>query len=148
MKNSYLILLLVFLGLNSFAQTQDTCDYVSQENQLGGLDCYTGSMASFSADSYQWLNCDSSYIEIVGQTNEYYSGISSINVALEISYLGCVDTSYCIFTCTLGIEEVNNQDKTLMKIVDSMGRETEDKPNTLLIFIYSDGTKKKVFRIE
>ena len=29
-----------------------------------------------------------------------------------------------------------------------MGRETEDKPNTMLIYIYSDGTTEKVYRIE
>ncbi len=39
-------------------------------------------------------------------------------------------------------------EKELIKIVDLMGRETEDKPNTLLIYIYSDGTTEKVFRVE
>lgn len=38
--------------------------------------------------------------------------------------------------------------KELLKITDLMGRETEDKPNTLLIYIYSDGTAEKVFRTE
>jgi hypothetical protein len=35
-----------------------------------------------------------------------------------------------------------------VKIVDIMGREVNEKPNTLLIKIYSDGSKQKVFRIE
>ncbi|MBT5439471.1 MAG: hypothetical protein HOK92_09765 [Flavobacteriales bacterium] len=36
--------------------------------------------------------------------------------------------------------------KSLVKIVDVMGREINDKPNTLLIKLYSDGSKQKVFR--
>ncbi|MFT6983055.1 MAG: hypothetical protein ACJAUD_001826 [Crocinitomicaceae bacterium] len=38
--------------------------------------------------------------------------------------------------------------KSLVKIVDAMGRETEEKPNTILIYIYSDGTSERVFRVE
>lgn len=39
-------------------------------------------------------------------------------------------------------------DKKLIKIIDLLGRETEDKPNTLLIYIFSNGSKEKVFRVE
>lgn len=146
MKNSYLILLLILLSLKSF--TQDTCVYVSQQNQIGGLDCTLLSTAQYTADSYQWLNCDSSYTEITGQTSGGYSGPTSINVALEVTYLGCVDTSYCHPTCSIGIKELKSKQKKLLKIVNYMGIESKDKPNTVLIYIYSDGTKKKVFRIE
>ena len=148
MKNSYLVLLFIFISLESFAQTQDTCVYISQQNQLGGLDCALGSIAPYTADSYQWLNCDNSFSPITGQTSSYYSGASSVNVALEVTYLGCVDTSECYHVCTVGIEELKNKDKNLLKIVDYMGIESKDKPNTFLIYIYSDGTKQKVFRVE
>lgn len=36
----------------------------------------------------------------------------------------------------------------LVKIVDCLGREIEDAPNTLMIYIYSDGRSKKVYRFE
>jgi len=36
----------------------------------------------------------------------------------------------------------------VIKIVDYLGRETEFRPNTPLIYIYSDGTAEKVFRVE
>ncbi len=52
---------------------------------------------------------------------------------------------------TVGVEELENglvKVKELIKIVDITGRETEDRPNTLLIYIYSDGTAEKVFRVE
>ncbi|MNJ83994.1 hypothetical protein D3C87_14270 [compost metagenome] len=48
----------------------------------------------------------------------------------------------------LGINELNTKDKQLVKIVDLTGRETEDKPNTPLIYIYDDGTTEKIFRVE
>ncbi|MEY3084385.1 MAG: hypothetical protein RL037_565 [Bacteroidota bacterium] len=46
------------------------------------------------------------------------------------------------------IEELLNKDKELVKIIDFMGRETNFKPNTALIFIYSDGTRERVIKLE
>lgn len=51
----------------------------------------------------------------------------------------------------LGVDENEteaNSDVTLVKIVDMLGRETEYKPNTLLLYMYSDGTTEKVFVAE
>lgn len=48
----------------------------------------------------------------------------------------------------VGVEEHAKEPKELIKTVDLIGRETEDKPNTVLIYIYSDGTTEKVFRVE
>jgi hypothetical protein len=50
--------------------------------------------------------------------------------------------------CNVGIEELLQSEKELVKIVDFMGRETEFKPNTPLIFIYSDGTRERVMKLE
>ena len=46
------------------------------------------------------------------------------------------------------LEQLTNTQKELIKIIDFMGRETEFKPNTPLIFIYSDGTRERVMEIE
>jgi len=64
----------------------------------------------------------------------------------------------CVWTYMLGlncqqssaIDELNSIDisKQLIKIVDFMGRETEYKSNTILIYIYDDGTTEKVYRVE
>lgn len=49
----------------------------------------------------------------------------------------------------LGQNELSfNQQKELIGVYDVLGRETEEKPNTVLIYVYSDGTSKKVFRLE
>lgn len=60
----------------------------------------------------------------------------------------CVSTDSLTCVGNVGIEELSKPDKKLVWIVDTMGRETGDKPNTLLIYIYSDGTTEKVFRVE
>ena len=41
-----------------------------------------------------------------------------------------------------------HKEKTVVQILDIMGRKIKDTPNTLMIFHYSDGTSKKVFRVE
>lgn len=56
--------------------------------------------------------------------------------------------SYACNEYILGLDELNLPDKTLVKIVDVLGRETENKPNTLLIFQYADGTSRRVYRVE
>lgn len=38
--------------------------------------------------------------------------------------------------------------RKLIKVVDLMGRETEEKPNTILLYIYDDGTSEKRYRVE
>jgi hypothetical protein len=48
----------------------------------------------------------------------------------------------------LGINALTTAQKQLIRIVDTMGRETKDRTNTLLIYVYSDGTTEKVFRAE
>ena len=40
------------------------------------------------------------------------------------------------------------QEKELIKIVNALGQDVDYKPNTLLIYQYSDGTSEKVFTIE
>ena len=48
----------------------------------------------------------------------------------------------------LSLNELTLSPKKLVKIIDQMGRETKDKPNTVLIYQYSDGTTEKVYRVE
>tara|TARA_B100000508_G_scaffold130740_1_gene118313 strand:+ start:18148 stop:19035 length:888 start_codon:yes stop_codon:yes gene_type:complete len=49
---------------------------------------------------------------------------------------------------SLGISEMENEEKELVEILDLMGRKSKYKPNTILIFIYSDGTSEKVYNAE
>jgi len=79
---------------------------------------------------------------------------------ITVSGSGCIGGAYyycddiCISTDTttcgssVGINELLTPEKKLIRIVDTMGIEREDKPNSLLIYIYSDGTTEKVFSVE
>lgn len=60
----------------------------------------------------------------------------------------CVSTDSTSCFAAVNMIELNYPSKTLIKIVDFIGRETEDKPNTLLIYVYSDGTTEKIYRVE
>ena len=44
------------------------------------------------------------------------------------------------------LPEISN-DKELIKVVDLMGRNTNKEHNTVLFYIYSDGTVEKLFKI-
>jgi Leucine-rich repeat (LRR) protein len=54
----------------------------------------------------------------------------------------------CGSSCTAGVLELNNSPKQLLKIVDLMGRETPFKPNTVLIYVYDDGTTERVLKVD
>ncbi|MCH2224703.1 MAG: hypothetical protein MK066_08050 [Crocinitomicaceae bacterium] len=56
------------------------------------------------------------------------------------------DQSNCFQTAT--INSVPKIEKKLLRIVDLMGRDTVEKTNTLLIYIYNDGTTEKIYRLE
>ena len=50
--------------------------------------------------------------------------------------------------CQLEILENSEHNKVIQKTVDLMGRETNFKPNTPLILIYSDGSAERIFKID
>lgn len=101
--------------------------------------------------SYQWLDCNDNYSVIPGETSQSFSPSSNGSYAVQIYEVGgiCVDTSACYTISVIGISEYDlNEKKELIKIIDFMGRETKLTPNTPLIYIYSDGTTKRVFKLE
>lgn len=54
----------------------------------------------------------------------------------------------CINDIPLEIIELKNGQKSISQIVDLMGRQTEFKMNTPLIYIYNDGSREKVFVVQ
>ena len=65
------------------------------------------------------------------------------------------NVTYCVCanvcqpqTASINEIEIPIGDPTLVKIVDLTGREVEYQPNTLLIYVYSDGTTEKVIVVE
>lgn len=110
--------------------------------------------AVMNGASYQWLDCDNNYAEISGATNQLYNAPGIGHYAVEITYSNfCetleIDTSSCHLTgFPVGLDELNPNGAEIVKVVDLLGRETPIVPNTPLIYIYSDGTTKRVFITE
>ena len=64
---------------------------------------------------------------------------------------GDFDMTVDAFACNtyvLSTAELATKKKELVRIIDNLGRETENQSGTLLIYIYSDGTTKKVFQVD
>lgn len=59
-----------------------------------------------------------------------------------------LSTTFISCEGNVGIEEIDKPTKKVIRIIDIMGRKSEDIPNTLLIYIYSDGSTEKIFRVE
>lgn len=59
------------------------------------------------------------------------------------------DNIFIRIDAPVGLEENSlSQSKKLIKVVDLLGRETEIKSNTTLIYVYDDGSTEKVLRQE
>ena len=67
----------------------------------------TGTSLSADAagmDAYQWVDCDNSYADIVGENSQEFIPSVSGNYAVIIDNDGCTDTSSC-YLFTVGLEE-------------------------------------------
>lgn len=82
----------------------------------------------------------------------YYFEVGYTLCSAELEYFGGSTVDFDTYngscSCNIGLNELEQKPRKLLLITDLMGREVRDTPNTPLIYIYSDGTKEKVFRIE
>lgn len=121
--------------------------YYSNTDTLQGVTLIEG------IGHYNHLN--SSYPENIGEFLLDMSETSNANSECRLICYGqnninmwdAIGDDQC--NLTLNTQELgNNTVKTVMRIVDLTGRETDAKSNTLLIYIYTNGTTEKVFRFE
>ena len=116
----------------------------------------TSLTAEQSNATYQWLDCDDNY-SLIDVTTQTFTPTETGSYAVQITFTDpCgtvhVDTSSCHFYYAepddASIGELTKGNAELIKITDLMGRETPFRPNTVLIYIYSDGTIERVFKKE
>jgi hypothetical protein len=61
---------------------------------------------------------------------------------------GCTSVSKCVLLDFTGVDEISKPKiKKLLRIVNLLGQDVEHTPNTVLIYIYSDGTSEKVYNV-
>lgn len=98
--------------------------------------------------TYQWLNCEDNFASLIGETNQSYTATTTGSYAVEVTLNGCSDTSSCVLVDFSSVDELMLGEKELVKIVDFLGRETENKSNTPLIYVFSDGTRVRTMHVE
>lgn len=92
---------------------------------------------------YQWVNCDSAYRYMVGDTSARFTPAGNGNYAVIIWQQGCVDTSDCYYVQTTGIEK-NNYTKINLPNPVSQFLQIPNSINCVAIKIYSS-LGQKVF---
>ena len=132
-----------------------TCVNVDCQSEINNDVNQNGALLSSEQNgaTYQWLDCDNNYAVISGETNQTYTPTTTGYFAVELTFTDAcgglqVDTSSCHLVDYSGITELDNAPKQLLKIVDLMGRETTYKPNVVLIYMYTDGTAKRVLEVQ
>lgn len=124
---------------NNVALTAFNC----MDNNLNCLNMKNGnnsSLTTFLATGNSNLTC----IEVDDPT---WSNSNWTNIDSWASFnIFC--NNACSSSSSAGTNEESLTGAYIVKIVDLIGRETYDKPNTTLIYIYSDGTTQKVYRME
>lgn len=54
----------------------------------------------------------------------------------------------CVLGQSIGVFELQTLQKQLIKIVNLLGQEVEYSPNTVLIYVYDDGSKERIMKLE
>ena len=109
-------------------------------NQLLCLNVKNGNNTSF-IDFFANGNFNLSCIEV---DDVNFSTINWTSIAAQTSF-----SEDCNNDCsnTSSLTELTSS-KNLIQIIDLMGRKTNFKPNTPLIYVYDDGSTEKVFVTE
>ena len=106
--------------------------FINIENVLGN---YINKYTTNGAVNLPWLLLFFPDAENPGNSMLVYSGnnINEVNHILHDQWLQ-----------SAGLNGSHQLDVSLVKILDQLGRETSFKPNTPLIYVYSDGSTKKI----
>lgn len=59
--------------------------------------------------SYQWVNCDSNFLLLPGDTNQVFTAINNGDYAVIIRDEACIDTSSCIQVMGLSLDDLHLQ---------------------------------------
>ncbi|MCB0819619.1 MAG: T9SS type A sorting domain-containing protein [Bacteroidetes bacterium] len=98
------------------------------------------SLSAFpSGANYQWMNCDSNYSPVAGETAFTFTPEFSGNYACEVSLGGCTDTTECVFVLIESIADLsNNSIRAFFTGSDLISIVSEGFPNTnVYVYLFS-----------
>lgn len=115
--------------------------FIANNNPLKCVNIKNGYNSYIQSSGFSTFNCPQ--LTCIEVDDEVYSSSNWTNIDGQ-SYF----STNCLNPCELEVEEIAIAPKTVVKIVDIFGREVEYKANTLLLYIYTDGTQERVFSID
>ena len=122
---------------------------VSSNSQLSSLKCYNNNLTVLDLRNGNNSNLN---LNLNTVNNPDLTCISVDDTALANNWIGssAIDPQhYFSLDCNVtSINEITNKNKSLLKIVDVLGREVLPTSNTPLFYIYDDGTVEKKIIIE
>lgn len=140
------------LRINEQSSWTDYLCYGHETDVFGGI-CY----GDFVMDYTSWTT-PTSIVANDGETVILQSDIIPADITTPVTvtyryYIGTQNDLYedsidIIVSTPLSVDELTNNKKDVIGYFDLMGRRTEYKENTPLIYLYSDGTREKVLRIK
>ena len=86
--------------------------------------------ANTSGATYQWLDCNDNYSELIGETNQQFTATANGDYAVEVTMNGCADTSNCYTVATIGIIENSFGSKLVVYPNPTIGNFTIDVGET------------------
>lgn len=134
---------------NSPHPVDDSCHVCSNQLIMDTLNWIEVSGSFIPDQQYNYIVIGNFYSDATTETMLVFDSLYCGNVSSYYVDEICVSTNS--LTCSidpLGLVENATVEKQLIKIVDTMGREVDNNPNTLLIYVYSDGSTQKVFKVE
>ena len=111
------------------------------ENQISCLNIKNGNNINF----WQFYVSENPNLSCIEVDDAAWSTSNWTGIDFQASF--SEDCNNDCSSSTVGITELNSS-KSLIQILDLMGRETSFKPNTSLIYVYDDGSTEKVFSVE
>lgn len=113
-----------------------------------------------NAESYEWgiIGFGAPIVGYSDTISKSYGFGGNYNMGIIRLYIeeanGCRDTMYQQIhirqgvQTTVGISELTTVEKKIIKVYDLLGREAEVISNTILIYLYDDGSTEKVLKLD
>jgi dienelactone hydrolase len=128
---------------------QATCTGFPMPNYDLNINLSQGTLTSAEDNSvYQWIDCTNGNQPIPGANAQAFQPSQNGSYAVILGSGNCADTSACVNVNGLGLTALAPSESELVKIIDFMGREVPVCTNTPLIYVYADGTRRRVILIE